>query len=178
MTSKEAPGWSLKEHALHRYFLWANRHREHFRAWAGEQGPAPKEQPGRRLWFQAAMAYLGYWFASLYVVVEGWTELGLEDEVIRGLLTSPNSQLLRRFRNAVFHFQPTYFDRRLTDLIASKEDAAAWAASLHDAFSDYFLRRFAALGALDEVKRQLQAAPDIAGLVHRPGMRRRSGGAA
>jgi hypothetical protein len=58
--------WSTEEHALHRYFLWANRHREHFRAWTTAQGPLPTEQPARRLWFQAAMAYVGYWFASLY----------------------------------------------------------------------------------------------------------------
>jgi hypothetical protein len=36
------------------------------------------------------MAYVGYWFASLYVVVEGWRAIGLSDERVDGLLSSPN----------------------------------------------------------------------------------------
>lgn len=33
--------------------------------------------------------YMSYWYAGLFVVVEGWRDLGLQDAEIDGLLESP-----------------------------------------------------------------------------------------
>ena len=56
--------------------------------------------------------FMSYWYGGLYAVIEGWQELGLTDPTIDRLLESPNVELLRRYRNGVFHYQMTYFDDR------------------------------------------------------------------
>jgi hypothetical protein len=70
--------------------------------------------------------YLSYWYAALYVVVEGWTELGLSDETASALLTSPYVADLRRYRNGVFHFQRQYWDERRKELLGGGAESAAW----------------------------------------------------
>ncbi len=83
--------------------------------------------------------WMPYWYGALYVVVEGWQDLGLTDDEIDGLLTSPNVGLLKRYRHGVFHYQRTYHDRRLIDLIAEGAETASWVRQLHDAFGRWFL---------------------------------------
>lgn len=91
------------------------------------------------------MAYSCYWFATLYVVVEGFGELKLADSEVERLLSSTtNVDRLRRFRNGVYHFQPDYFDARLTDFL--KAEYMEWAIQLHNALSQFFLRFFDSRG--------------------------------
>jgi len=59
--------------------------------------------------------FLSYWYATLYVVVEGWRELKLSDPAVDALLTVPHLALLKRYRHGVFHFQPDYFYSRYQD---------------------------------------------------------------
>ena len=59
------------------------------------------------------------------MVIEGWQELGLADPAVDRLLMSPKVDLLRRYRDGVFHFQPDYFDSRFMDFIRQGQDAAA-----------------------------------------------------
>lgn len=86
--------------------------------------------------------WMPYWYAALYVVAEGWQELGLQDAEIDGLLGDPALGLLKRYRNGVFHFQREYHDDRLTEFIAEGAASAQWAGELHDAFSRWFLDFF------------------------------------
>jgi hypothetical protein len=82
---------------LHRYYIWANRMRTHFDEVISKgmlDGKAEIE----------SFLYMSYWYGGLYVVIEGWRELKLTDNTIDILLQSPNVELLRRYRNAVFHF--------------------------------------------------------------------------
>ena len=65
--------------------------------------------------------YMSYWYGALYVVVEGYYELRLNDATINQLLKSPNVSLLRRFRNGAFHFQADYFHSRFTDFMGAKD---------------------------------------------------------
>ena len=128
------------EYALHRYFIWGNRLRMHFRAVGGklphrDRDLSPEES--------AAYCYASFWLGELYVVVEGWQELGLLDSTIDNLLTSPFVDRLRRYRNGVFHFQKEYFDPRLATVLDEPGEFLDWAAALNKAFSHYFLRRFA-----------------------------------
>lgn len=159
--------WTAPEHTLHRYYLWANRHRAHFATFRSERSTAPKDQHGRRLWLNAALAYVAYWFASLYVVVEGWKELRLSDPAVDKLLMSEYVDILRRFRNGVFHYQKDYFDGRLMDLV-DNEEAIEWAVQLHSAFGDYFLRRFDELGASDMLDQLLEEVPELEKQVYVP----------
>lgn len=62
------------------------------------------------------LVLLSYWYASLFVVVEGWRTLALEDQEIGRLLQSPHVETLRRYRNGAFHFQTTLADARFVDM--------------------------------------------------------------
>jgi hypothetical protein len=125
-------------HTLHRYFIWQTTMRQHYFDRLVEGAPpGPKGNPDI-----VAFMYMSYWYAALYVVVEGWGELGLEDAEIDGLLESPNVALLRRYRNGVFHFQRAYYDDRFIELIRDGESVAEWVRALSSAFGRYFLQQF------------------------------------
>lgn len=86
---------------------------------------------------------MSYWYASLYVVIEGWKELKSHDQPIDRLLENKQYvDLLKRYRNGIFHFQKKYFDERLMNFIKEGEKTAIWAKSLHNEFSRYFLNYF------------------------------------
>ena len=48
---------------------------------------------------------MSLWYGGLYVVIEGWKELGLSDPHVDDLLRSSNVELLKRYRHGTFHFQ-------------------------------------------------------------------------
>jgi hypothetical protein len=128
---------------LHRYFIWANRMRTHFDDVLGRDARAPAETDAdakHRSQIETFL-YMSYWYGGLYVVVEGWKELGLHDAKIDDLLASPNVDLLRRYRNGAFHFQRRYFDERFTDFMAG-EDTAEWVRVLNRELGRFFLERF------------------------------------
>jgi hypothetical protein len=92
---------------LHRYWLWADfhknvmlEHREHLQARRSDPVQAAAIE------FDG-LAALTFFYASLFVVIEGWRDLRLSDVEIDELLRSDNTELLRRFRNGVFHFHFT-----------------------------------------------------------------------
>lgn len=79
------------------------------------------------------LAYLMYWLAGLFVIAEGWRELGFTDPDIDKLL-GQHWDSLRLFRNAVFHFQLT--DRKQVQFFGL--DKLNWAGELHRAWLAYF----------------------------------------
>lgn len=86
---------------------------------------------------------MSYWYGGLYVLIEGWQELGLKDKKIDSLLSeSENVNLLRRYRNGVFHFHKEYFDKKYTELISEGNNCVEWIRNLREAFSDFFLEIF------------------------------------
>jgi hypothetical protein len=130
----------LHIYALHRYYLQANQMRVHFDSYLKlNKGSVTWESP-ERLYLSL---YMGLWYGSLYVVVEGWKELGLADLVVDELLTSPHVELLNRYRNGVFHYQKAYHDGRFLDFM-KQPDTPGWVRSLHAEFGRYFLEWFAA----------------------------------
>jgi len=130
--------------ALHRYWMYANRMRGYFEKallnpdWL-KLAEEHKAHPGLTFFVHDPGIFMSYWYGGLYVVIEGWQELGLADPTIDRLLESPNIQLLRRYRNGVFHYQTTYFDDRFRGFIES-QDSVPWVRELNLAFGDYFLR--------------------------------------
>lgn len=129
---------------LHRYFIWANRMRDLFDNLLAR---GDQEKNGIEL-----MMYMSLWYALLYVVVEGWKQLELADAQIDQLLESPNVELLRRYRNGVFHFQPEYLGPRLVGFVA-EPGTPAWVRELNLQFGRYFLAWFR------EAKRDTLQAP-------------------
>ena len=86
--------------------------------------------------------YMSYWYGGLYVVIEGWKELGLVDKNIDALLISPNTDLLRRYRNGVFHFRKDYFDEHFLGFIRDGVNSMEWIRKIHLEFKRYFLTWF------------------------------------
>jgi hypothetical protein len=82
--------------------------------------------------------YLGYWLGSLYVVVEGWKELGFSDPSIDDLLRDETHvELLRLYRNGCFHYQASYFEKRFVGLWGS-DGGLSKARRLQSAFRKWF----------------------------------------
>jgi hypothetical protein len=122
---------------LHRYYIWANNFRTHL-----DQilGAAADLEPNPLVWFADETGlFLSYWYAALYVVIEGWKKLGFQDAEIDALLRSPNVGHLRRYRNGVSHFQPKYLDERFLAMTSSP-DSVRWVRSLNRAFGGFFLQ--------------------------------------
>jgi hypothetical protein len=94
----------FKIFSLHRYFMWAVAMREHYQETGQRLSPTPSFFESEAA--NEAFMYLSYWYAGLYVVCEGWQELKLSNPEIDALLSSPHLEILKRFRNGVYHFQP------------------------------------------------------------------------
>jgi len=124
--------------SLHRYFIWANRFREHFEK--AILTLEDSESSVESTWADDYGLFMAHWYGALYVVVEGWKELGLKDLVIDGLLESSNVELLKRFRNGAFHFQKEYFDSRFTNFWNDSKQTVPWVRQLNSAFSQFFLK--------------------------------------
>lgn len=119
---------------LHRYFIWANRMRTHF------------DEALIAVGIEADFAehietflYMSLWYSQLYVVVEGWRELALADGRIDDLLKSPNTDLLKRYRNGVCHFQKDYIDARFSSFMMEGKNTAEWVRMLNGEFGRWFL---------------------------------------
>lgn len=125
--------------ALHRYYIWANRLRDHFDI-AISASPLIDQQES--MFADDQGLFLSHWYAALYVVVEGWQELKLADIEIDTLLSSPNIDLLRRFRNGVCHYQRNYSDPRFLDLMQA-QGVVPWVRQLNLEFGRYFLLNLA-----------------------------------
>jgi hypothetical protein len=116
---------------LHRYFLNASRNRSLF---------LQKLQAGE-LDHLHTRVYLDLWYACLFVVVEGWRKEKIRDQAVTALLRDTKKlALLEGYRNDVFHYEPTYVGQRQEQLFRD-DDFIDWVDNLHDAISDFFLRR-------------------------------------
>jgi hypothetical protein len=84
---------------------------------------------GTKLQFEA---YLDFWLAGLFVVVEGFNKLRLQDDAIRRLLKQDIGRL-KLFRDETYHFSPG--PPKSNQFLV---DSINWAEDLHEAFADYF----------------------------------------
>lgn len=83
---------------------------------------------------------LSVWYSLLYVVVEGYRELGVADDTVDTLLAKESHvEALRRFRNATFHYQKEPFSDKLMEFLVLN-DATEWARALNRAFEGFFQR--------------------------------------
>lgn len=122
--------------ALHRYYIWANRLRDHFDIAIAASRLIDQQES---TFADDQGLFLSHWYAALYVVVEGWQELKLADTEIDALLSSPNIDLLHRFRNGVCHYQRNYSDPRFLDLMQA-QGVVPWVRQLNMTFGRYFLQ--------------------------------------
>ena len=124
---------------LHRYWIWANRLRELFDLSITEKDI--EHEKNFPIWFADDPGLLmSHWYAALYVVIEGYQEIGLKDNIIDSLITSPYVDLLRRYRNGVCHFQKDYFDNRFVNFM-EPPDIVKWIRSLNLEFGRFFIEQ-------------------------------------
>ena len=75
-----------------------------------------------------------YWAASLYVVIEGWETAKFKDPIVDALLAISNyKDVLRRLRNATFHYQPAIAPQKVTEFFETT-DVILWLYFLHEEF--------------------------------------------
>lgn len=122
---------------LHRYFIWANRMRIYFDEVLKKH---TEGKIGEHRFGIESMMYMSLWYGLLYVVVEGWGLLKLSDTVIDELLKSSNTDLLKRYRNATFHYpkKRQYHDDRFENFF-KEQTTVEWVRKLNSEFSRYFL---------------------------------------
>src|SRR5689334_9532882 len=120
---------------LHKYFMTASLMAQEFdRHLADPKQHKFRDAAEEGMMFLVSKAGLkmALWYGSLYVVVEGWHEIGMSDPEVDQLLKSPNTKLLKGVRNSVFHFQKYWLDDRLAKFFAST-DSVAWVRALTEA---------------------------------------------
>lgn len=118
-----------------RYLHWADIHRRHFEAWMEQEHDVQNNREGWEF-----IALLSAWYASLWVVVEGWKSIPLVDSSVDELLQiAPRYEaLLKRYRNGVFHYQPRLVEWRLLDFLSEEEGSTSWIHLLHSEFCRFY----------------------------------------
>lgn len=125
---------------LHRHFLAADAVKQFLLADVPVEAQTAR-QLGEHLeqaQFWSAILRLEVFYALLYVVVEGYQELGCQYEPVDQLLSeSDRVAALRRFRNAVFHPQAQPLSPKLTEFL-NAEDSETWTQELYRALKGFF----------------------------------------
>ena len=82
-----------------------------------------------------------HWLAAEYIVLEGWQRIGRDDPKLNKLLSlyPENVEVLRRCRNAVYHFQTEILDKRILKCTANENEEMIWSIALHFEFQRYLL---------------------------------------
>lgn len=85
---------------------------------------------------------LTVFYGLIYVVIEGYQELKLSNKRIDKLLKKSDFvYLLRRFRNATFHYQENSITEKELEFLELKE-SENWVQDIHKAFRAYFEETF------------------------------------
>ena len=116
-------------YAWARYVFWTEVEGQQYGAYELPEDESP---------LGVASVLMLHFYSALWVAIEAWRECPLTDETIDELLTDPafekNVQLLRRFRNGVYHYQPDLINERVVAFFREGEHAATWAFLLHIEF--------------------------------------------
>lgn len=94
---------------------------------------------------QSTFMRTSVWLGLLYVVVEGYRELRLQDHRVDYFLSfSDRVEELRRFRNCIFHYQSDPDDARLGAFL-NREACLGWAHELSRAIDALLTRELASV---------------------------------
>jgi hypothetical protein len=99
-------------------------------------------------------------YSSVWVVIEGWQEIRLKDEIIdRILKASPKYlRLLKRFRNGVFHYQSNLVDDRFVQFLEQGQAAMLWVYFLHGEFKRYLWELLRNINVSETMRRKVRAS--------------------
>lgn len=148
------PNSEQQEHmqiaTLHRYYIHTTLLKQHFESelMKGEYITTEHKDPtmnavmtAMKLRVMPVGTFMEYWYGGLYVVCEGWKDLGLKDQAIDKLLDDPKLELLRRFRNAAFHYQKDYLSTKYLEFTGDSE-SVEYVRSLSKELGRWFLNWF------------------------------------
>lgn len=100
----------------------------------------------------SSFARLSVMYGLIYVVVEGYNELKLTDDRIDSLLKKEEYvDTLRRFRNAIFHYQKDPIPEKTLRFLET-EGAENWIHEVHKAFESFFMKQLPIKQTLDQWK--------------------------
>jgi hypothetical protein len=145
---------------LYRYFAYAAFMRGEFRRqtdpeWLKMMGT---NESGLLMFFLSPPGiYLMYSYAGVYLVIEGWRDLGLKDDKIDELLASPFVDRLRLFRNATFHYQKDLLSWKHLQFFGTEEERTeVWFNQLYVELERFFAENTLPIPATlrDELKEQ------------------------
>lgn len=116
-----------------RYLYWSDILRKRF----DEFMEKPHDIEGHGKWYFYAI--MSQWYASVWVVIEGWKKLKLKDAIIDNILEeySDYCTLLRQYRNCIFHYQENITDKRFIALFEKGEEQAFWIEVLCQEFQRF-----------------------------------------
>jgi hypothetical protein len=151
--------------AYARYLSWADLQRRVFEEEMSKEVPPSDLNAARDhewCWF----GLMCYWYSSLYVVIEAWEKLGFTDPIVDRLLSGPSQfpSLLRRYRNAIFHYQSSLDDPRFVELLEHGAEHVYWIRSLHYELVRSFAEHLDGLMIEGEGRTELRGA--VERLVH------------
>lgn len=125
---------------LHRYYIWCNKMRTHLDELIEKNLKKPIPKKEYKIEF---MMYMSLWYGMLYVVIEGWKELELTDDEnqITDLIKSNNVNLLKRYRNATFHYQKEYNNIKFEEFFREKT-TVNWVRQINKELGRWFLNYY------------------------------------
>jgi hypothetical protein len=85
---------------------------------------------------------VAHWLAAEYIVLEGWRQLEAADANIEMILAlyPDHSDVLRKCRNAVYHFQTEILDARIINCVNDEDEELSFAVALHFEFQRYLFQ--------------------------------------
>jgi hypothetical protein len=126
--------------ALHTHWVRADSIKERVRLEIPENWdslPQSMQELGQQMSKVHALEVL---YGLIFVVIEGFRELKCKDERVEKLLAAEDYvELLRRFRNGVFHYQKEPMDPRLVTFM-TRERSGEWIREMHAALGAFLER--------------------------------------
>lgn len=138
--------------ALHTHWVRADSIKERVRLEIAENGdtlPQSMQELGQQMSKIHALEVL---YGLIFVVIEGFRELKCKDERVENLLAAENYvDLLRRFRNGVFHYQKEPMDPRLVTFM-TRENSGKWIREMHATLGAFLERELSIKEGIERYK--------------------------
>lgn len=80
--------------------------------------------------FTEFFAYMSLWYASLWVVLDGWKQMGIDEPEATALLADEQFTKLKDFRDVTLHYRPSYLDKKHMGFVGD-ERSVAWVKRAH-----------------------------------------------
>jgi len=140
--------------ALHKHWCTADSVKQFISAELPDIDKLEAEEWIKELGSMASTLHrMSVWYSLIFVVIEGYRELGYGHEQIDALLANEeNVDLLRLYRNSTFHYQKDPLTEKARKFLIAK-DSEIWIRELNAAFEAFFLENLPIRELIDEAKR-------------------------